>query len=191
MHIPRENEYISVHVSMIIYIYTGILGTIHLAPPLNIFSRPEGCTCLYSLYFSLFILNSFSNNCLHRNGLLLWLCNYTFLLSLLRGSLQLALAWKKWQGNNGWKQFAADGSGCQSGGQGNGNVAVHCWSEGMIAGLMSLCDINMKQHAELAHGKGRLFFVFFCMFLTGSRRQWHQPKVAKWTQCYSWQKLDF
>lgn len=33
--------------------------------------------------------------------------------------------------------------------------------KGLSLDLMSLCDINMEQHAELAQVRGRFFFFFF------------------------------
>lgn len=139
MHIPRENEYISVHVSIIIYIYTGILGTVHLASPLNIFSTPQGCTCLYSLYFTLFIFYLILKQLLAQKWPFTVIGQQdVFVVVVFMGQPLINSHFKKeekWSWNSGWKHYVADGSGCQSGGRGNGDVAVHRWSRGIISGF--------------------------------------------------------
>lgn len=61
MHIPRENEYISVHVSILIYIYTGILGMFDLFLKSFPGQTSERALpfCFFFLIFKFFI-NSFT-----------------------------------------------------------------------------------------------------------------------------------
>lgn len=54
MHIPRKNEYNSVHMSLYSFTYIqASFGTFDLALPSTSFSWPEWWTCPFSLYFFL------------------------------------------------------------------------------------------------------------------------------------------
>lgn len=141
---------------------------------------------LLSVFFEIFIFLFyfyFLNNFPHRNGPLLWLCNYKFWGAALYTKLAHLKVTTKYEmittSMGSMKSFNSDRK-----------KKIKTWQCIVKRGIIIWFDVSLWhkyettcQHAELAQ----------IIFKKKKRclKCLHKPKVVKSAQCYSWKKLDF